>query len=337
MKVLFLIRGRDLPSSRYRVIQYLPYLGEENIEPYVQNFSGNILQYMKLLRTLKRYEVVFIQRKRPAFPGMQLLNKFAQKIIYDFDDAVMFRSTRKSLLTGKTTFSKTRERRFAEIMKIADHVIAGNNFLKEKALRFTDRVTVIPTPIDLERYTVKAFQQSEDKVIVGWIGSNSSLPYLDRIKDVFEVLGKKYKHLELKIICGTFIDCENIRVIKKFWREEDEVEDLRSLDIGVMPLVDDPWAWGKSGLKILQYYGVGIPVVCTPLGVNSEVVEDGVNGFWARTHEEWVEKLSVLIENPDLRKEMGLKGREVVEKAFSLQVCAPKLHQIIEDVAYSRQ
>jgi len=96
--------------------------------------------------------------------------------------------------------------------------------------------------------------------------------------------------------------------------------------------MDDPWSWGKCGLKILQYQGVGVPVVCTPVGINWDLVQDGENGFWATGQREWVEKLSILIEDSHLRKRMGLRGREKVHKGYSLQQCAPRMYQFCEDL-----
>ena len=215
------------------------------------------------------------------------------------------------------------------MIKASDHVIAGNSFLREQAAPFTDRVTVIPSPIDSARYELKDYQIKKDAVSIGWIGDHGSIHYLERIRPAFEELGKKYPQTRLEIICDIFFDCDHIKVVKKMWSQETELDDLKNLDIGVMPLIDDPWSWGKCGLKILQYYGVGVPAVCTPVGVNRDVVHDGVDGFWAMTHEEWIAKLSKLIEDAELRKAMGMRGHELVMKSFSLQACAPKLEQVL--------
>jgi glycosyltransferase involved in cell wall biosynthesis len=120
-----------------------------------------------------------------------------------------------------------------------------------------------------------------------------------------------------------------MKVIKKNWRSEEEVADLQGFDIGLMPLVDDPWSWGKCGLKIIQYQGVGVPVVCTPVGINKDLVQDGVNGFYASTPEEWERKLSLLIENFELREQMGREGRKRVLKNYTDQACAPRLFSIL--------
>jgi glycosyltransferase involved in cell wall biosynthesis len=150
------------------------------------------------------------------------------------------------------------------------------------------------------------------------------------MRPIFERIGQRYPQTELKIVCDIFFDCKQIHVVKMTWSLEKEVADLQSFDIGVMPLVDDPWSWGKCGLKILQYQGVGLPVVCTPAGINRDLVEDGVNGFWAMTPAEWEGKLSLLIEDARLREKMGRKGRRRVLEHYTIQACAPRLLSIFE-------
>lgn len=327
MRVLFLIQGHDRPSSRYRVLQYLPYLKQQGVKATVAIYPPGIRSSRKIYREIGNYDVVFIQRKRPHPLFLYFLLQRAKKLVYDFDDAVMYRSA-----NAASPYSATRKRRFARIVKAVDHVIAGNTFLGEQARRYTHHVTVIPTAIDINKYTPKSYAKKKKKITIGWIGSSSTLPYLEHIKGVFEVLGERYRQIELKVICDTFFDCVKIPVIKKIWSEKEEIADLKSLDIGVMPLSDDPWSRGKCGLKILQYYGVGVPVVCTPVGVNRDVVQDGENGFWAMTDEEWVKKLSLLIEDPTLRRKMGLRGRGVVRESYSIQACAPRFYKVLDEV-----
>jgi glycosyltransferase involved in cell wall biosynthesis len=327
MKVLFLIQGWEVAASRYRVLQYIPYLTSKGIEAKVHLYPKTFKEIFQFFNDLSQYHIIFLQRNRFNQPLLGLFKRKSKRIIYDFDDAVMYRNS-----TAPSPYSRTRERRFARIVRAADHVIAGNNFLKDQATRYTDRVTMIPTAIDQDKYSVKDYRAKKDTVTIGWIGDHGSIHYLAKMRPVFEELGKQYPNLELKIICDTFFDCEKIPVIKKIWSEKEEIADLKSLDIGVMPLTDDPWSMGKCGLKILQYYGVGVPTVCTPVGVNRDVVQDGINGFWAMTDEEWIEKLSTLIEDPSLRQTMGLRGREVVRESYSIQACAPGFHKVLDEV-----
>ena len=231
--------------------------------------------------------------------------------------------------TREDPVSRTRRRRFVSMVKASDFVIAGNEFLKEQVFPINSNVEVIPSSIDGERYDPKDYS-SKKGVTLGWIGDHGSIHYLEKMKPIFEEIGKRYPHTELKIVCDIFFDCEQMKVVKKEWRSEEEVTDLQSFDIGLMPLMDDPWSWGKCGLKIIQYQGVGVPVVCTPVGINRDLVEDGVNGFYAMTPDQWVEKLSILIEDASLREKMGREGRERVMERYTVQACAPRLFSIFQ-------
>lgn len=327
MKVLFLIQGYSIAASRYRVLQYLPYLESKGVKATVSLFPRTLKANLQLFKDLPQYDIVFLQRKRFNQPRLGLLRRRANRIVYDFDDSVMYRNSK-----NKDPISQTRKRRFIQMIKASDFVIAGNEFLKEQVLPLNPNVEVIPSPIDQERYLSKDYRIPKERVTIGWIGDHGSIHYLENMKPLFERLGKKYPEAELKIVCDTFFDCDHMKVIKKPWRSDEEIVDLHSFDIGLMPLVDDPWSWGKCGLKIIQYQGVGVPVVCTPVGINRDLVEDGVNGFYATTEEEWEEKLSILIEAPSLREKMGRVGRKRIVESYTRQVCAPRLYSILTRV-----
>jgi glycosyltransferase involved in cell wall biosynthesis len=324
MKVLFLIQGEEVAASRYRVLQYLPYLQTKGIEAEVRPYPAPTGGIYDFFRHLPDYDCLFLQRKRFHGLFLKLLRKRAKRIVYDFDDAVMYKNSKAS-----SPYSATRQRRFAAMIRASDSVVAGNSFLKDEAEKFSKYVTVIPTVIDEGRYPAKEYDLKKEKVTIGWIGDHGSIHYLEKMRPVFEELGKKYPHVELEIICDIFFDCDNIPVVKRIWSAEREIEYLHELDIGVMPLVQDPWSEGKCGLKILQYFGVGVPAVCTPVGVNKDVVREGFNGCFASSPEQWFEKLSLLIEDREKQKSMGMCGREIVFQKFSLSACAPKLYDVL--------
>jgi glycosyltransferase involved in cell wall biosynthesis len=133
-------------------------------------------------------------------------------------------------------------------------------------------------------------------------------------------------------VSNDFYDSPHLPIIKKPWKLEDENKDLISFDIGLMPLNDDLWSRGKCGLKIIQYLSVGVPVVCTPVGINSDIIKDGENGFWATNDQEWVDRLSTLILNQELRSQMGLEGIETVEREYSLAVTSEKFLQVLQSL-----
>ena len=325
MKVLFLIQGFSVAASRYRVLQYIPYLESKGVDATVNLYPKTLRENFQFFNNLSKYDIVFLQRKRFNQPRLGLLRKRAKRVVYDFDDSVMYRNSK-----AKDPLSSTRRRRFVQMAKNADFVIAGNEFLKSEVLPYNPNVEMIPTAINQERYDLKTYSAQKERVTLGWIGDHGSIHYLEKMKPIFEEVAKRYPHAELKIVCDIFFDCDRMTVVKKEWRSEEEVDDLQSFDIGVMPLMDDPWSRGKCGLKIIQYQGVGLPVVCTPVGVNRDLVEDGVNGFYAMTPDQWVEKLSILIEDPSLRETMGRAGREKVMRRYTVQASAPRLLSIFQ-------
>ncbi|MGA2516678.1 MAG: glycosyltransferase family 4 protein [Thermodesulfobacteriota bacterium] len=324
MKVLFLIQGFSVAASRYRVLQYIPYLESKGVEAEVSLYPRTLKENFRFFNQLSRYDIVFLQRKRFNQPRLGLLRRRAKRILYDFDDSVMYRNSK-----AKDPISSTRRRRFVQMVKNSDFIIAGNEFLKSQVLPLNRNVEVIPTAIDQERYHLKTYPVQQERVTLGWIGDHGSIHYLEKMRPIFERIGERSPRAELKIVCDTFFDCDRIKVIKKNWSLEEEVADLQGFDIGLMPLVDDPWSWGKCGLKIIQYQGVGVPVVCTPVGINKDLVEDGVNGFYAMTPAEWEERLFSLIENSELREQMGREGRKRVLKDYTNEVCAPRLFSIL--------
>jgi glycosyltransferase involved in cell wall biosynthesis len=330
MKILFLVQGLDVAASRYRVLQYLPYLKEHGIEASVQRFPKGFFNKLKVFKSVNQYDILFIQRKRFPVLWLKLIRKNARKIVYDFDDSVMFRNSKYV-----SNVSKTRVKMFKNMVNASDHVIAGNEYLQKNTAPYTQDVTIIPSPIDITSYPQKSYTEESDNITLGWVGAHGSIHYLKKMKPIFEALGKRNGKLRLKIICDTFFDCENMVVDKKQWNEKDEVADIQSFDIGLMPLMDDPWSHGKCGLKVLQCLATGVPVVCSPAGINKEIVEDGVHGFWANTQEEWTEKLETLINDHDLRKRMGKEGRKRVVDHYSLKANAPRMLKIFQKLSSS--
>ncbi len=327
MKILFLVQGLDVAASRYRVLQYLPYLKEHGIQASVQRFPKGFFAKLKVFMSVNQYDILFIQRKRFPILWLKLIRRNAKKIVYDFDDSVMYRNSKYV-----SNESKTRVKVFKNMVNASDHVIAGNEYLQKNTTPYTQNVTIIPSPIDMISYPQKKYPEKNDTITLGWVGAHGSIHYLKKMKPIFETLGKRNDNLRLKIICDTFFDCENMVVEKKQWSEKDEVADIQSFDIGLMPLMNDPWSHGKCGLKILQCLATGVPVVCSPAGINSEIVEDGVHGFWSSSQEEWIENLEILINDHELRKKMGIAGRERVVERYSLKANEPRMLKIFQEL-----
>ena len=223
----------------------------------------------------------------------------------------------------------SRQRRFRRSVELSDLVIAGNPYLAEHAQKFNPRVEVLPTGLNTKAYTVETKPENDGKIRLVWIGSKSTLPYLAEIKPVLEEIGARFDNVILRIICNDFFDLQNMRVEKHQWHKRTEALDLITSDIGLAPLPDDRFTRGKCGFKILQYAAAGLPVVASPVGVNAEYVRDGVTGFHAINTSQWVDKISKLIENPELRKRMGQEGY-VQAQRFDLSTVGKQLYKLVE-------
>ncbi len=314
--------------------QFIPFLRQKGIESNLVRLSEYPVNRWKQLLEARRYDLVVLQRRLLQPWDVAVLRRSAKRLVFDFDDAVMYRSSK-----WQNPWSRSRMIKFKKTVQACDLIFAGNRFLKEETERFVSsrKIHVIPTVIDLERYTPKNYDDSHDGVTLGWIGSQSTLPYLKTIMPALDDLSRRHSIIRLKIVCDRFLDSRHIPVIKSGWDEETEVEDVKSFDVGLMPLSDDIWAKGKCALKIIQCLAVGVPVVCSPVGANRDVVRNGTNGFWVQTHEEWIERLSTLIENPSLRRDMGIAGRRTVTEGYSIQAVNDRIAQLMQELVQRTQ
>ncbi len=332
MKIIFLTHFSN-QGHRFRVEQYFPFLRQHQVEPKWQPIFGSWRERLSIYRQLPDFDVTCIQRRLLPPPEFYWIRRKAPKIIFDIDDAIMYRSSSSS-----NPHSFSRKLKFRWMVKGSDAVIVGNQFLKNEVLKVDPQkeVFLIPTSIDVSLYPKKKEVKDSSEIILGWIGTKGNLKYLRKLEPVFQAISQKFPQVKLKIVSNDFYESPSIPVLNKSWKLEEENEDLISFDIGLMPLNDDLWSRGKCGLKIVQYLSVGVPVVCTPMGINRDIVKDGENGFWANMEEEWVERLTLLIQDPLLRKRMGENGIQTVEQGYSLTVTSEKFLNVLQKVSSSK-
>jgi glycosyltransferase involved in cell wall biosynthesis len=341
------------PSQRYRLEQWEPLLRERGVEityePFedeelhgllyqpgligkkLQRVTRGLGRRMSLVRKAKDYDLVYILREAallgpPVFE--RLIHQQRVPIVFDFDDAVFvsYRSPSNGYLSYLKFASKTKT-----ICRIASHVMVGNPYLAEYARQVNDRVTVIPTTIDTEKYQVRPPKDSSDPPVIGWTGSHSTVQHLDTLRGALKKLAER-ESFRLRVIGTPTYECPPVDVEAMRWRADTELEDLGTIDIGVMPLPDDKWSKGKCGLKALQFMALGIPTVCSPVGVNTDIIQDDQNGFIAATEDEWVDKLGRLLRSRELRQRLGQAGRVTVEQKYSAITQTPKVFEIFESV-----
>lgn len=346
MRILFLVPYPmgEAPSQRFRFEQYFGLLREQNIEFKVSAFWGkrawNILyrpahwiekiswlligfakREVDLWRSIS-YDIVFIHREcTPVGPPVVefiLAKILRKKIIYDFDDAIWMDNTsdENSWARWIKFHSKVKS-----ICRWSHRVSCGNAWLANYARQFNGSVMVNPTTIDTENWHTLAPsppKKNDHRIIIGWTGTHSTIQYLSSLVTVLQHLEKKYPIL-VRIISNKDpkLPLANIEFLP--WKKETEIQDLQTFDIGIMPLPDDAWAKGKCGFKALQYMSLGIPSVVSNVGVNVEIIEQGVNGYCCANLAEWQTNLERLILDKIVREEIGRKARTVVAERFSMQ------------------
>ncbi|MDD5120694.1 MAG: glycosyltransferase family 4 protein [Candidatus Omnitrophica bacterium] len=220
---------------------------------------------------------------------------------------------------------------------MVDLVVAGNLYLSSYAKKVNQNVSILPTVIDIERYPVKNYEFIGNKEFtIGWIGSQSTAVYLKPVLKILDRFCSEYKATVVLIGSGDIPGIgRNFRIHE--WSENTEIEMLLGLDVGIMPLPDTFWARGKCGFKLIQYMACGLPVIASPVGVNSEIVENHINGFLAETDQQWYDSLIALYKNINLRKRMGEAGRSKVSSKYSLQAKAHDLAAILNKAILSKK
>ena len=345
MKVAFLTTRIDRPSARFRFLQYLPFLKGAGLEVQSHVIPEGTLKRRALFKVLSDYDVVFLQKRLFGALDFAPLRKNSKRLVFDLDDAVMYNDSKKGSFD-----SPRRMRRFLRTTSGADLVIAGNAYLAELARAHNKNTRVIPTSVSTQRYTPGKGPSNDPLITLGWIGSSATLFYLERIRGALDELHSVHPETVLKVVSDSFFSTGNDRdrsndraggppgeampVMEKKWAYDDEPGDVRSFDIGLMPLTSDPFSRGKCGLKLLQYMASGVVPVASAVGVNSEIVEHGRNGLLVnddKDGKEWVECLSTLIKDKALRARLGKAARVTVLERYSLEVNAPKLLKALED------
>jgi glycosyltransferase involved in cell wall biosynthesis len=322
MKILIIISNPKRASFRQRIAVHLNALHAQQISTKVVKLPSSALARRRLFKRAADYDCVILHKKALNYLNAIWLRKYSKKIIYDFDDAIMYDTENPSKPSRK------RQKAFQRTVKIADKVIAGNSYLAEHAMKFHGNVEVLPTGLDTKAYEIPARNEHDNKIRLVWIGSESTLRYLVEIAPALEEIGSRFENVILQIICDRFFDLQNMPVEKRIWSIKTQVPDLISGDIGLAPLSDNRFTRGKCGFKILQYAAAGLPIVTSPVGVNSEYVREGVTGFYASSARQWIDKIEELIKNTELRKQMGANSRVFVGK-FDIDVIGRKLCTLI--------
>lgn len=324
MNALFLGHAH---TNGCRTAYFFPYLEKRGIRAaYVDIPSGSARR--EALERLPRAGCVLVQRLSLSDREISVLRRSAQRLVYDIDDPVMYRSSRHWI-----RWSPTRRRNFRRMVEAADAVIASSPLIAAEAERYlpADRVTLVPSTVDGTRYrpAARARDGTPGMVTLGWLGSAGTAHFLQRLRHVLAEIGRRHANVRLKIVSNRFPELEGIEIERKPWRQEDEITDLQSFDIALLPLTDDLWTRGKGHGKLFQYMAVGAAIVASPVGIVAEALEPGRTGLFARRRAEWVEAVGSLVESAALRRDLGGAARASFEKRWSLQAALPRFMEAL--------
>lgn len=339
--------SRSGASSRYRSYQYIPSLESAGhkvtVSPlfddeYIKikyktgqtpklSIVKSLFRRMWAVLSVRKSSVVFIEYElvpyMPAFLERWLHWRSIQMIV-DYDDALFHQYDQHK----KHWIRQLLGKKIAKVMQSASIVVAGNRYLASYARdNGAKDVVIIPTVVDLQRYPVRLTQTGNSTFTIGWIGSPSTASYLNLIAPALSELCQD-QSIRIHLIGAGSIELPGITFSTIPWSDQTEIDELHRLDVGIMPLPDEPWARGKCGFKLIQYMACGLPVIASPVGVNSEIVTQGVNGYLAQTTDEWVSAIRQLKSNPNLRQVMGTAGRKRVEESYSLVVTTPMVQNL---------
>jgi glycosyltransferase involved in cell wall biosynthesis len=326
-------------DTRYRICQFIPDLEAAGWNVTVASFMDDAFFRMyhqpghraekgiRLLRSTLlrlrdvlaagRYDTVLLHKE--AFPfgpplTEMLLRRSVRRMIYDMDDAFWSHPPQIKQIGRRLRDPE----RIPKMLHMVDCVLAGNDFLATYARQFNSSVVVMPTVLDLRRYYPRPVRH-DDLVTIGWIGRWSSAPYLALLARVFKRLGATYPQVRFRFVGAEQDVLPELHGEVVPWRLEEEISAIEAFDIGIMPIADDMYGWGKCGFKLLQYMALGIPGVASPVGVNQTIIDHGTNGLLGDSEEEWFTALAHLIDDPALRQRIGKAGRTTVETYYSVQ------------------
>jgi glycosyltransferase involved in cell wall biosynthesis len=324
MRLLIISNNLNRAGFRQRIAVYIDTLQASGIDCEVAKLPSGSWARRDLFKRAAGFDVVLLHKKGLNPFDAFWLRRYSKKLIYHFDDAIMY-SDKTPERNSRSHFMP-----FRRSVRIADMVIAGSTYLAEQAKPFNPNVVILPTGINISDYNVKKPAKDDGKIRLVWIGSLSTLKYLEQIKSVLEAIGARFENVILRIICDDFMELENISVEKRLWSKDTRGLDLATSDIGLAPLPDNRFTKGKCSFKVFEYSAAGLPVIASPVGTNSEYIRDNVTGFLVTDTPQWIARITELIESPELRQKMGREGLAFAQM-FDLSIIGQQFVELIKN------
>ncbi|CAA0090413.1 Uncharacterised protein [Halioglobus japonicus] len=359
LKVLFLTRyPYEGASSRYRVYQYVAHLEALGVRCDQQSFMDSemyrrffshggaigkawlmgkaIVKRLQVLLRFGAYDIIYMQRELfPIAPPLfeRYMKKRGAILFFDYDDALFI--NKPSRFTPIATFLRSPDKTY-ELFGLVDCVVAGNDWLRDKALDYGAHAVTLEVAEDTDRISMHAKHSNDKPVTIGWLGSTTTVKYLRVIEPVLWRIAEANPGVKFELMGGGDFHMERVPWEASAWSLEGELAALSRFDIGLMPLPDEDWARGKSGGKARTYMAAGVVPVCSAIGYNLQLVHHGSTGYLCSTEDEWFASITMLINNPELRQAIAEQARADVEHRFSPSRQALKMRELFDDALHVR-
>jgi len=342
-------------STRYRIVQYIPYLKSCGINARVYTFlspknyrliygkgkflikfSALIFALYQLcinLLNVRKYDGVFISREiinaGPPFFEYIISRIIKIPVIYDLDDALWIPYESPSL-KGYTGLLKSKSK-IDKILTYAKSVIVCNSYLRDYTLSYNTNVTIIPTVLDTKQYQhYKLMNYRANKIpVIGWIGSHSTTQYLELIVDVLKAIALKHQFVFKVVGAGRHLNIPGVNTLNVQWDLNTEIQEISSMDIGVYPIFSNNWSIGKCAFKAIQYQAAGVACIASPVGMTQQVITHGLNGLLAFNEQDWYSSLDLLLADSGYRRRLVDAGYKNAQSYYSAEQYAPVLKQVI--------
>lgn len=288
------------------------------------------LMWYGLLPVQRLYEVLFrvskadlvivhkslvTMQKRPILEA--LLRRRHRAIIFNFDDAVYEKGIPY----------------VAERIGLADAVWVGNPLLVEYSRKYCQRVALIESAVDCRHYTAKKTYDIHRPIHLIWSGNVFNHSRLEQLREPLRELAKR-KPFVFKIISGVKFSFNDADIHDEWipFNYETEVACLHDADIALMPLVDGPYERAKENYKVKMYMACGLPIICSPVGMNTHFIQEGQRGFFAETAEDWVKAIEQVADSTTLRESLGRNARQHAVCHYDIPVIGQQLLTLFEEV-----
>ena len=335
MKIFFLLQHKNLPSSRIRVLNLIPELSKHDVTSTYRYMPKSMRESIEVLFECRKYDIVFIQKKLFSPLYLLLLRFFSKKLFFDFDDAIFLKdasSNEKDFSNPKAWKSRSKLFKFRLTCKLSDFVIAGNNYLKNEAIKYTNKVAIIPSSVPFNTSTPNRLDNKKRSVpVIGWIGTTGNHCFLALFKDSLQKIAKTYP-FKLRIISDSPYFIEGVDCEFHQWILEEQELEIAQLDIGLMPLFDTPWTRGKCSYKLLQYMAAGVPFIASAIGMNIDIAKDNTVGYAVNNSRELEDRLIYLLTNKEKRISMGKTGSIIVKEEYSISAICKALIKIMHRI-----